>query len=159
MRIASKFNPSAIKLFFVILYGEHEFIWIRRHGFRFALEVRPTVLQFGCRSVEQATEMFKHLVDLGWIYHFRKDKFTYRFTVRPPHWLGLSETAPLTERYVDWDRKYDGEDDRHITYEFIQALRKSYPERKAAFDNLQQVGVESDVRSGPKTVDEILSEE
>ena len=155
MELAVKMNPVAIKLFFVILYGEHEYPWIRRHGYRFALDVRSTCKLFRLTKLRSAEDLFVSLQNLGWIYHYRKDLVCFRFTVRPPHWLSLSDTSPLTERYVQWERAYDGAVDPHPDPKYIRTLAESYPERKATFDRLQQISVESE---GPLPVEEILGE-
>lgn len=148
---------KAIRLFFILLYGEHRYPWIRRHGYRFAIDRTPVRELLGVRTRSDVDKLFVFLRNMGWIYSYRQDVTAFRFTVRPPHWLALSGTAPLTERYVQWDRQYDG-DNKHIDSKYINALSSSYPERRASFDNLVEAVVESDIDS-PRTVEDILCEE
>jgi len=112
----SKIKESDAKLFFLILYGDTTFPWIRRQETRYVVDVRGLCERFKningrsrSETEKEMTKAFKRLQNIGWLYNYRHDKFFHRFAVRIPEWLTISELGKLTEKYVPKDPKY-GED-------------------------------------------------
>lgn len=118
----------AAKFFFFILYAEDSFEWIRRHDFRFSIERRPLERQFDMKMAD-LTKIFKCLQNLGWVYNYRYDKFTHRFSVRVPMWLDISEIGKMTNRYVQFDPHY-GEMNTHVDWWYIRNMAKAYEENQ-----------------------------
>ena len=142
----------AARIFFVILYAEDSIPFIRRQDERFAIEVK-SFNQYGDLALKDMLKVFETLSNLGWIYNFRKESFHYRFSVRLPNWVELSEVGRMSNRYVPLDTRYN-EDKSHVTYELIQKINHDYKMNKQKIADM--VTIEEGKTHIP-TVEEVLS--
>lgn len=127
------------KVFFWILYAEDTKTWVRRQDCRFAINRNDFINRFkpsGSRKYDWSDRMFQRLQNVGWIYNYRRDKFTIRFSVRIPNWLQLSPYAKVSEKYVPQDRRF-GEDESQNVSLGSAKTKDTKAVEKDAWDTLQ----------------------
>jgi hypothetical protein len=143
----------AARVFFVILYAEDSIPFIKRQDHRFAIEVK-SFNQYADLAGKDMMKVFESLSNLGWVYNFRKEGFHYRFSVRLPNWVELSEIGRMTNRYVPLDPKFN-EDNSKVDYHTIKEISINYKANKKIL--AEMVTVEEGKDHIP-TVEEVLGD-